>query len=135
MRAIKLRNLPKVTDSWINNHLEAAGSIYTQDILDGKWKICIINRIAANKTMRFNKLKRIFNSYDDIHVTDSTLDKKLRELIADKIVAKKVYPEVPPHTEYYLTQKGKDLFKVVEQMKGFGLKYSDQIHHAQEKEK
>ncbi len=132
---IGLRNLPKVSDSWINNHLSAAGSLYTQDVLDGKWKICIINHLAANKKMRFNELKRILNSYDDINLTDSTLDKKLHELIADQIIAKKVYPEIPPHTEYYLTSKGKDLYKVIGQMKKFGLKYSAQIHHAQLKEK
>lgn len=128
-----MRNLPSVSNNWINHHLVSAGALYTQDILEGKWKICIINQLSK-QSRRFNELKRIFMTREPEakDITDTTLNRKLRELIADGIIGKKVYSELPPHTEYYLTQKGEDIRQVIDKMSQFGLQYSKQIQKARE---
>ena len=42
---------------------------------------------------------------------------------SDGIIERKVYPEVPPKVEYYLTDKGNDLRPIIDLMKEYGLKY------------
>ena len=51
----------------------------------------------------------------------------LRELEADGIISRKVYPEVPPKVEYTLTDKGEDLRDVIDAMMLFGEKYKDKF--------
>jgi DNA-binding HxlR family transcriptional regulator len=51
----------------------------------------------------------------------------LRELEADQVVARKVYPEVPPKVEYSLTAFGRTLEPVLRTLQGWGVNYLEQI--------
>lgn len=83
----------------------------------GKWKGLIIYHLM-DETLRFNELARKVGS-----VTQRSLTKQLRELEAESIVNRKVYPVVPPKVEYSLTEKGRDLRDVIIALGNWGQKY------------
>ncbi len=60
-------------------------------------------------------------------VTQRMLTRQLRELEADQIVARKVYPEVPPKVEYTLTEFGQTLAPVLKVVQQWGVEYIERI--------
>ena len=83
-------------------------------IIGGKWKCLIIHHLIDG-TKRFNELRRLISV-----ITQRMLTSQLRELEADHIVNRKVYAEVPPKTEYSLTELGKTLEPVLWSMHDWG---------------
>ncbi|WP_068501000.1 winged helix-turn-helix transcriptional regulator [Paenibacillus kribbensis] len=78
-----------------------------QKIIGGKWKIIILWLLSSG-TRRFGELNR---EIDDI--TQAMLTKQLRELEADGLVERHVYPEVPPKVEYSLTKLGEKFIPIL----------------------
>ena len=75
------------------------------------------------KQKRFNEF---LNSIEEIN--PKTLSIRLKEMENDGIIRRQVYNETPVRIEYYLTQKGKELQPILEQMALFSVKYcGDQI--------
>ena len=72
---------------------------YGLDIFGGKWKSRIICVLAANGTLRYNALRNELGN-----ITDAVLAAMLKEMIADDIISRKQYDEIPPRVEYSLTQ-------------------------------
>ncbi len=93
----------------------------TLDVIGGKWKGVIVFHLLGG-TKRFNELRRLMPD-----VTQRMLTRQLRELETDQIVARVVFPEVPPKVEYSLTAYGKTLMPVLEMMQKWGSKYIDKI--------
>jgi DNA-binding HxlR family transcriptional regulator len=89
----------------------------TLNIIDGRWKVLILRELFAG-TMRFAQLQRALQG-----VTQKMLTQQLRELEADGIVHRQVYPEVPPKVEYSLTPLGQSLWPVLEAMHDWGMHY------------
>lgn len=129
-RWYEMKKMINADDQWISDHMNVAGALYTRRLISDKWILGILDEIDHQRR-RFGQIKTDFNQYNDIKITDSTLTKKVNELIKEKIIYKKVFPEVPLHTEYYFTQKGEELFQVIKVMNQFGLRYSRQISQAQ----
>ncbi|MBP8082891.1 MAG: helix-turn-helix transcriptional regulator [Spirochaetes bacterium] len=90
------------------------------DLIGGKWKAMIL-WIISERIVRFNALRR------ELHgITQKMLTQQLRELEADGLLNRKVYPEVPPKVEYTLTEQAKKLLPVLEQLCEWGKKYSNE---------
>lgn len=89
----------------------------TIKILSGKWKILILFSLEAG-TKRFNELRRELPG-----ITQRMLTNQLRELENDKIIVRKVYAQVPPKVEYSLSDIGKTLKPVLEQLRKWGACY------------
>lgn len=89
----------------------------TLNIIDGRWKVLILRELFAG-TMRFAQLQRALQG-----ITQKMLTQQLRELEADGIVHRQVYPEVPPKVEYSLTPLGQSLWPVLEAMHDWGMHY------------
>ena len=70
-------------------------------LLEGRWKLVILFHLFGGKVMRFSDLERAIPN-----ITQKMLGQQLRQLEADSIVARKVYPQVPPKVEYRLTDWG-----------------------------
>lgn len=70
-------------------------------MLEGRWKMVIIFHLFDRGTLRFSELERAIPG-----VSQKMLIQQLRDLEGDGIVARKVYPEVPPKVEYSLTDWG-----------------------------
>jgi len=90
---------------------------YTASMIANKWKILILRDLITG-TKRYNELTRSV-----VGISAKVLTENLRELESDGIIKRKVYPEVPPKVEYYLTDKGNDLRPIIDLMKEYGLKY------------
>jgi DNA-binding HxlR family transcriptional regulator len=86
----------------------------TMGIIGGKWKILIIFLIY-NEINRFGKMSMVLKD-----ISKQMLTTQLRELEHDGIIERKIYPEIPPRVEYFLTAKGKSLLPVIDMMKDWG---------------
>jgi len=85
--------------------------------IGGKWKgVALFHLLDGTK--RYNELKR-----DIGNVTQRMLTKQLRELEKDGLIARKVYPVVPPHVEYSLTEKGRTLEPILLALRDWGESY------------
>ena len=104
----------------IKNNRRICGINYTQKILAGKWKITII-WLLKNEAKRYSEIKKFLSN-----ISQGSLTKQLRELEEDGIVGRKVYPEVPPRVEYFLTEKGKRLTPILDSMEEFANFYIDE---------
>lgn len=80
-------------------------------IIGGKWKVLLIKAIAQECPKRFGKLRR---EMEDMAQTTLTL--QLRELERDGILCRQTYAESPPRVEYKLSELGKTLLPVIEQL-------------------
>ncbi|MGW6565478.1 winged helix-turn-helix transcriptional regulator [Streptomyces sp. NPDC054975] len=74
------------------------------DVVGGKWKPLILWALHAHGATRFGELRRGLAG-----VSEKVLIQQLRELEADGIVHREIYPEVPPRVEYSLTALGESL--------------------------
>lgn len=77
------------------------------ELIGRRWTGAII-RVLMNGPRRFSELSE---SVPGLH--DRLLSERLRELEAEEIVRRRVYPETPVRIEYELTPKGRDLEKVL----------------------
>jgi DNA-binding HxlR family transcriptional regulator len=77
-------------------------------MLTGKWKGEILWRLTQ-QTHRFGELKRAIPG-----VTQHMLTTQLRELEADGLVERTIFPEVPPRVEYMMTPAARALRPVFE---------------------
>lgn len=84
------------------------------DVIGGKWKPLILWWLHQG-THRFAELRRLIPG-----VTERMLTKHLRELEADGIVDRTVYPTVPPKVEYSLTAYGRSLERALEAICDWG---------------
>lgn len=89
----------------------------TLAVVGGKWKASILWHLAQG-TMRFSDLQRQFSD-----TTRKMLTQQLRELEADGLVHREVYPQVPPKVEYSLTAKGRSIHPILEMMCDWGREY------------
>lgn len=89
-----------------------------------KWSMLVLYSLSRSETgvMRFNELRS--------HMSDCSqkmLSKTLKELQECHLVSRKVYPEVPPRVEYWLTDVGKSLIPSIEQLIGWAKQHFDEV--------
>lgn len=83
-------------------------------VLGGLWKPVIVFHLLDGK-LRFNALCRMVPN-----ATPRMITLQLRELEADGVVARMVYPEVPPKVEYELTAFGRTLEPILLSLRDWG---------------
>ena len=89
----------------------------TAEIISGKWTLLII-RDLADSSLRFCELERSLEG-----ISPRTLSLRLRVLEEEGIVERRTYPEVPPRVEYALTDKGRALAPLIEDMRAYGYRW------------
>lgn len=94
----------------------------TIDLIGGKYKAVILWHLMG-KTLRYSELHRLVS-----RATDKMLAQQLRELENDGLISRKVYPVVPPKTEYSLTDFGKTLVPILDAMCNWGSDYLDNLN-------
>jgi DNA-binding HxlR family transcriptional regulator len=87
----------------------------TADIVCGKWTLLVIRDLAEGRS-RFCELERSLQG-----ISPRTLSLRLRALEEQGIVERQTFPEVPPRVEYALTDKGRALAPLIEDMRTYGL--------------
>ncbi|WP_440683016.1 winged helix-turn-helix transcriptional regulator [Cysteiniphilum halobium] len=91
-------------------------------VIGGKWKSLILYHLHCNSIMRFNALQKAIQS-----INQRMLANQLRELEADKLVHRKVYPVVPPKVEYSLTELSKPLGEILLNLRDWGEYYTNAL--------
>ena len=95
---------------------EGTGYSYTLSLIQGRHKMPILYCLMEYQPVRFNEMRRYLGN-----VTDRTLSANLKELEADGLVKRTVYPEIPPKVEYTLTARGNSLMSVLDQLCTWGM--------------
>ncbi|HTT27783.1 MAG TPA: helix-turn-helix domain-containing protein [Solirubrobacteraceae bacterium] len=89
----------------------------TAEIVCGKWTLLVIRDLAEGRS-RFCELERSLHG-----ISPRTLSLRLRALEEEGIVERQTFPEVPPRVEYALTDKGRALVPLIEDMRAYGLQW------------
>ncbi len=89
----------------------------TLGMIVGKWKTIILWYLSDG-TKRYGELKKLIPG-----VSEKMLIQSLRELETDKLIVRKVYPEIPPKVEYRLSPKGKSLSPLICALNTWGEKH------------
>jgi DNA-binding HxlR family transcriptional regulator len=89
----------------------------TAEIVCGKWTLLIIRDLAEGRS-RFCELERSLKG-----ISPRTLSLRLRALEEEGIAVRHTYSEVPPRVEYALTEKGRALVPIIEDMRTYGRRW------------
>ena len=95
--------------------LEQTGFHYTMSLIQGKYKMFILYTLMDFGVVRFNEMKRYIRC-----ISFKTLSATLKELEADGLVHREEYPQIPPKVEYSLTERGRSLIPILDQMCTWG---------------
>ncbi len=100
----------------IKNYIEKAnfedtGFSYTLSLISGKHKMVILYCLMEFEVVQFNELKRYLKN-----ISDKTLSTNLKGLEADHLIVRTEYPQIPPKVEYRLSDRGKSLMVVLDQL-------------------
>ena len=88
------------------------------EIIGSKWTALILRDLFSGPR-RFCELEKSVGK-----INPRTLSQRLDDLELHGIITRESYAEVPPRTEYCLTEKGEDLLPILQQMAAWGTKYS-----------
>src|SRR5690606_34822470 len=86
-------------------------------LLEGRWKLIILFHLFDGKVQRYSDFEKLIPG-----ISQKMLAQQLRQLEADGIVSRKLYPQVPPKVEYRLTDWGQALCPALDAM----LKWAEQ---------
>ena len=91
----------------------------TLTLISDKWKVLILRDLMPG-TKRFGELKKSIGT-----VTQKVLTAQLRQMEASGLLTRTVYAEVPPRVEYTLTDLGRSLRPVLDDMEAWGKAYQE----------
>lgn len=94
------------------------------ELIGKRWTGAVI-RALMDGPRRFGQ---ILEAVPDLH--DRLLSERLKELESSGIVARRVYPETPVRIEYALTEQGRDLERVLEEVERWAHRWIPLAQHA-----
>ena len=101
---------------WVKETVSKCPISNSMDLIGKKFAVLILRNMLVYRQTRFNQF---LNSIEGMN--PKTLTARLRELEKSGLIGRKVYPEVPPRVEYFLTEKGMALKPVLEQLASFSI--------------
>jgi DNA-binding HxlR family transcriptional regulator len=90
-------------------------------VIGGKWKAVILWQIRK-QPRRFGELKRLVNG-----ISEKMLIQQLRQMEADGIIHRQVFPEIPPRVEYTITRLGASLHDALTPLAEWGKRHARRI--------
>lgn len=98
---------------------------YGLEVFGGKWNSRIICVLAAKKVLRYSELRKEMGN-----ITDAVSATALKDLIANEIIVRKSYDEIPPRVEYSLTEKGASVVPILQSIcQWAGIFYKEDSEH------
>lgn len=94
----------------------------TVSLIGSKWKLLIIRNLLV-RPWRFNELQKSLEGISQKVLTDS-----LRSMEEDGIITRTVFPEVPPHVEYALSELGESMRPIIKSMEAWGTEYKNNMN-------
>ncbi|MDE6022266.1 MAG: helix-turn-helix transcriptional regulator [Muribaculaceae bacterium] len=89
-------------------------------LIESKWKSCILDELRSGKPQRPSEIHKLLPE-----AAPRVLDIQLKEMVEDGLVEKNIYPELPPRSEYKITQLGLSLIPIIDQMLRWGTEHFD----------
>ena len=93
----------------------------TVQLIGSKWKLLIMRNLLV-RPWRFNELMRSLDG-----ISQKVLTESLRSMEDDGIIIRTVFPEVPPHVEYSLSEVGESMRPIIASMEAWGLDYKEKM--------
>lgn len=87
----------------------------TMSLIESKWKSCILDELRDGRAQRPSEIHKCLPE-----ATPRVLDIQLREMVEDGLVVKTIYPELPPRSEYRITDLGLSLIPIIDMMLKWG---------------
>lgn len=98
----------------------------TLQVIGGRWKVLLLYQLFQG-VKRFGQLQRALTG-----ISQKMLTQQLREMERDGLLAREVFPQIPPRVEYSLTPRGESLRPVIEAMCQWGALLRDgKLDHEQ----
>ncbi|KMM37241.1 winged helix-turn-helix transcriptional regulator [Guptibacillus hwajinpoensis] len=88
---------------------------YTLKKIGGKWKTVILWHLGVEGTLRYSELRKLLPG-----VTHKVMTQQLKEMEEDGFINRTQYDTIPPKVEYSMTERGKTLMPILEQMHLWG---------------
>ena len=98
-------------------HIDNCPVEATLELIGGKYKALILWHLSEKK-LRFSELRKVITS-----ATPKMLTQQLRELEANALIHREVFPVIPPKVEYSLTETGRSLMPILVAMRDWGAGY------------
>jgi DNA-binding HxlR family transcriptional regulator len=98
------------------------------DRFGDKWSILIILVLGSAGKLRFSEMH---NAIGDI--SQKMLTTTLRTLEADGLISRKAYPEIPPRVEYQLTDIGRSLLPLIDNLSKWADEHMPAIRRSRKK--
>ncbi len=95
----------------------------TVALIGNKWKLLIIRNLLV-RPWRFNELHKSLEG-----ISQKVLTESLRQMEADGIITRTVYPEVPPRVEYALSELGESMRPILMSMQDWGNSYKATLNN------
>ena len=95
----------------------------TVALIGNKWKLLIIRNLLV-RPWRFNELHKSLDG-----ISQKVLTESLRQMEADGIITRTVYPEVPPRVEYALSELGESMRPILDTMQAWGNNYKASLNN------
>ncbi|NEW09711.1 helix-turn-helix transcriptional regulator [Paenibacillus sp. SYP-B3998] len=105
------------------------GIMVTLQVIGGKWKPVILYILLNEGTKRFGELRRMLPT-----ITQGMLTNQLRELERDGVIIRRVYQEIPPKVEYFVSEHGQTLSTIMGDMCGWGFQHTEYGKNAKEQD-
>lgn len=99
--------------------------IYVFHLVSRKWVMDVLCKLNKYQVMRYGEIKKAVPG-----ITNMALTQVLKELAASEVINRIQYNEIPPHTEYSLTEQGKELIRALYSVARWGLKQMNEKGHS-----
>ena len=87
----------------------------TMSLIESKWKSCILDELRDGSPRRPSDIHKLLPES-----APRVLDISLKEMVGDGLLDKKIYPELPPRSEYKITELGISLLPIIDSMMEWG---------------
>ena len=93
----------------------------TVQLIGSKWKLLVMRNLLV-RPWRFNELQKSLDG-----ISQKVLTESLRSMEDDGIIIRTVFPEVPPHVEYSLSEVGESMRPIIASMEAWGKYYKENL--------
>lgn len=100
--------------------------IFALEVITGRWRLPVIWTLAQHESLRYNDLKRRVTG-----VTNIMLTRALRSLEEHRLVERREFRQIPPHVEYSLTPKCREVLPALEMLHAWGNDLLNAYHSRQ----
>ena len=94
-----------------NSNIKDTGFGYTLSLINAKYKMQLLYCLSEFGVVRYNQIKRYIGN-----ISHKTLSTSLKELENDMLIERTEYPQIPPKVEYSLSERGKSLIPILDDM-------------------